>query len=71
MILPNFLIIGAAKCATSSLASLLDAHPQAAIIKGKESHFGSNEVTRDMYLDTYNFILDKRDYDIIAEVDRI
>lgn len=31
MIKPNFFIIGAAKCATSSLASLLDIHPQAAI----------------------------------------
>ena len=41
MTLPNFLIIGAAKCATTSLASLLDAHPQAAIVRDKEPHFFS------------------------------
>jgi Sulfotransferase family len=38
---PNFFIIGAAKAATTSLSSLLDAHPQAAIVPGKEPHFFS------------------------------
>ena len=38
---PNFFIIGAAKAATTSLSSLLDAHPQAAIVQGKEPHFFS------------------------------
>lgn len=38
---PNFLIIGAAKAATTSLASLLQYHPDAAIVKGKEPHFFS------------------------------
>lgn len=41
MTLPNFLIIGAAKCVTTSLATLLDAHPEAAIVRGKEPHFFS------------------------------
>jgi hypothetical protein len=41
MIKPNFFIIGAAKCATTSLASFLAAHPQAAIVKDKEPHFFS------------------------------
>jgi hypothetical protein len=38
---PNFFIIGAAKAATTSLSSLLNAHPQAAIARGKEPHFFS------------------------------
>lgn len=38
---PNFLIIGAAKCATTSLASLLEQHPEAGISRPKESHFFS------------------------------
>jgi hypothetical protein len=38
---PNFLIIGAAKAATSSLASMLESHPQAAIVQNKEPHFFS------------------------------
>jgi len=40
-IIPNFLIIGAAKAATTSLSSLLELHPQAAIAKSKEPHFFS------------------------------
>src|SRR5277367_2845210 len=38
---PNFFIIGAAKAATTSLSSLLGAHPQAGIVQGKEPHFFS------------------------------
>lgn len=38
---PTFFIIGAAKAATSSLASLLEQHPEAAIALGKEPHFFS------------------------------
>ncbi|HEU4950380.1 MAG TPA: sulfotransferase [Holophagaceae bacterium] len=38
---PTFFIIGAAKAATSSLASLLEQHPEAAIARGKEPHFFS------------------------------
>ncbi len=38
---PNFLIIGAAKSATTSLASLLDNHPEASISRPKEPHFFS------------------------------
>ena len=45
---PNFLIIGAAKAATTSLSSLLEAHPEAAIVRSKEPHFFS-------YDDHYRF----------------
>jgi hypothetical protein len=38
---PNFFIIGAAKAATTSLSSLLDLHPEAAISRPKEPHFFS------------------------------
>ncbi|MBS1766225.1 MAG: sulfotransferase [Acidobacteria bacterium] len=38
---PNFLLIGAAKSATTSLASLLEQHPDAAISRPKEPHFFS------------------------------
>jgi hypothetical protein len=38
---PNFLIIGAAKAATTTLASMLSQHPQAGIVAGKEPHFFS------------------------------
>jgi hypothetical protein len=38
---PNFFIIGAAKAATTSLSSLINAHPEGAIVEGKEPHFFS------------------------------
>lgn len=38
---PNFFIIGAAKAATTSLASLLATHPQAGIVKNKEVNYFS------------------------------
>ena len=38
---PDFLIIGAAKAATTSLSTLLSQHPEAAIVQGKEPHFFS------------------------------
>jgi hypothetical protein len=40
---PNFFIIGAAKCATTSLSSLLETHPQVGIVRKKEPHFFSFE----------------------------
>lgn len=36
---PNFLIIGAAKAATTALSNMLAQHPQAGIVQGKEPHF--------------------------------
>jgi len=38
---PNFFIIGAAKAATTSLSSLLESHPEAAMVRDKEPHFFS------------------------------
>ncbi len=50
---PNFFIIGAAKCATTSLSSLLNSHPQAAIAKNKEPHFFSIKPDNQFQLDNY------------------
>lgn len=36
---PNFFIVGAPKCGTSSLAAWLDSHPEACVSKPKEPHF--------------------------------
>jgi hypothetical protein len=38
---PNFLLIGAPKCATTAISALLAQHPQVCIAKGKEPHFFS------------------------------
>jgi hypothetical protein len=54
---PNFFIIGAAKAATTSLSSLLEQHPQAAISRIKEPHFFSYDnvyqVGWDRYLELF------------------
>lgn len=50
---PNFLIIGAAKCATTSLASLLEQHPEAGISRPKESHFFSMDAQYQVGWDAY------------------
>jgi hypothetical protein len=41
---PNFFLIGAPKCGTTALASYLDAHPQVAVVAGKEPWFWSSDV---------------------------
>lgn len=41
---PNFFIIGAAKCATSSLASWLSEHPNIYMSSPKELHFFSSDI---------------------------
>src|SRR5687768_6547415 len=43
--LPNFLIVGAAKCGTSSLHKYLDQHPEIFMSKVKEPRFLSSQVT--------------------------
>ena len=43
--LPNFLIVGAAKCGTSSLHKYLDQHPDIFMSKVKEPRFISSQVT--------------------------
>ncbi len=43
--IPNFLIVGAAKCGTSSLANYIDQHPEVYISKPKEPRFISSQFT--------------------------
>lgn len=43
--LPNFLLVGAAKCGTSSLHKYLDQHPEIFMSKVKEPRFISSQVT--------------------------
>lgn len=43
--LPNFLLVGAAKCGTSSLHKYLDQHPDVFMSKVKEPRFISSQVT--------------------------
>lgn len=50
---PNFLIIGAAKAATTTLSSMLSAHPEAAIVQGKEPHFFSYDETYSLGWERY------------------
>ncbi len=44
-ILPNFLIVGATKCGTSSLHKYMDQHPQVFMSRIKEPRFVSSQVT--------------------------
>lgn len=46
MILPNFLIVGAAKCGTSSIASYIDQHPDIYMSKVKEPRFITSQFTK-------------------------
>lgn len=50
---PNFLIIGAAKAATTSLSSLLDAHPQVSLGLVKEPHFFSYDERYSLGFESY------------------
>jgi Sulfotransferase family len=60
---PNFFIIGAAKAGTTSLSSLLEAHPQAAIALSKEPHFFSYDpyyaVGWAKYLELFSHVSDQ------------
>ena len=38
-VMPNFLVIGSAKCATTSLYFYLNQHPEIFMAKKKECHF--------------------------------
>ena len=60
---PNFFIVGAPKCATSSMYAYLGAHPDIFLSKDKEPHFFGTDITtprsvRDMdeYLALFNHV---------------
>lgn len=51
--LPNFFILGAAKCGTSSLYYYLEQHPQIYLPKNKEPHFFDNDTFWNEGFETY------------------
>jgi sulfotransferase family protein len=59
--LPNFLIVGAMKSGTSSLASWIGAHPQAFIAAGKEIHFFDVDQNWELGLEWYRENFDGTD----------
>ncbi len=60
---PDFLIIGAGKCGTTSLYSYLDNHPQILLPNNKEINFFSKNFTNglDWYLSQFPTITDRSD----------
>lgn len=59
--LPNFIIIGAGKCGTTSLHDYLNQHPQIYICPKKETFFFINEVVRSKYK-PWGAVTDIEDY---------
>jgi hypothetical protein len=59
--LPDFIIIGAGKCGTTSLQSYLNQHPQIYICPKKETYFFINDLVRSK-LKTWGAITDIKDY---------
>jgi len=60
---PNFFIIGAAKAATTSLSSLLEQHPEAAMVYKKEPHYFSHDYYKlgwKGYLKLFNHCTDQK-----------
>lgn len=58
--LPNLLIIGAAKCGTTSLHYYLDLHPQIGMTREKEPHFFTGREAWNRGLDWYRSLFDPR-----------
>ncbi len=56
--LPNFLVIGAAKCGTTQLCDLLARHPQVGICNPKEPRFFSKDRKFNQGLDWYESLFD-------------
>jgi hypothetical protein len=54
LILPNFLIVGAQNCGTTSLHDSLDQHPQSNMSKVKEINFFTLEEKYEKRLDYYS-----------------
>lgn len=60
---PDFLIIGAAKAATTTLSNMFTHHPQAGMVEGKEPHFFSTDRYHSLgwerYQQLYSHCIDK------------
>jgi hypothetical protein len=53
---PNFFILGAPKCGTTSLADWLNSHPNIYMSPYKEPHYYSNDYNRDYYNDREKYL---------------
>jgi hypothetical protein len=56
---PNFLIIGAMKCATSTVATYLEAHPNVDIVQGGEPRYFSSDENYEKGCEWYASLFDK------------
>ena len=67
--LPNFLIVGAQKCGTTTLHSVLDLHPKIAMSRVKELNFFSFQKNYQKGLSYYSeqFVGECEEVDIIGE----
>lgn len=63
----NFMIIGAMKCGTSTLAEILANHPQVSFCKRKEPHFFSQNANWKENLEEYHKLFDKKEGVIYGE----
>lgn len=62
---PNFIVIGAQKCGTTTLCRELERHPEVGLFPHKETHFFSFRYDRG--LDWYERLFDKLDGRVIGE----
>jgi hypothetical protein len=62
---PNFIVIGAQKCGTTTLCRELERHPQVAMFPNKETHFFSFRYGRG--LEWYEGLFDGLEGDVVGE----
>lgn len=63
----DFIILGAAKCGTTSLSSILSSHPNVCFCKNKEPHFFSKSLNWKSNLDQYSVLFKPEKNQICGE----
>jgi hypothetical protein len=56
---PNYIVIGAAKCATSSICNILSQHPDVFMVEGKEPQFFAHDDVYERGIEWYESLYDK------------
>lgn len=64
--LPTFLMVGTAKCGTTSICSLIDEHPQGFVSDPKEPHYFSNLVMYDERRSWYESLFEDAEDGMVA-----
>lgn len=59
---PNFFVIGAAKCGTTTLYDFLDQHPEVYMSPIKEPHHFSKDIVMENFTDEYKLYLNSRNF---------